>query len=145
MWTLQRRYSKLCTIGVMHIAVKRKWLLFAVSCAQIFDKFKCRRLAQIVIEAKRLEIIGVDSRNEPQLHAAAYDLVDERDFLRQTQRVIQRHDITHSPDAYSTCARGGPDDIKAGRRDPAFIGAKMMFDTKAVIEAEFVAQLELTP
>src|SRR5262249_25169976 len=139
MWTLQRRYSKLCTIGVMHIAVKRKRLLFAVKCAQKFYKIKIRRLAPILNRGKKLYIIGVDSRNEPQFHAAAYDLVDERDFLRQTQRVIQRHDITHSPDAYSTCARGGPDDIKAGRRDPAFIGTKMMFDTKAVIEAEFVA------
>ena len=145
MRALQRRYSNLRIVGVVCIAVKGERLLFAVGRTQIFDELECRRLAQIVVEAKGFEIIRVDSRDEPELHAPAHHLINESDFLRQTQRVVQRHDIAHRANAHSACPRGGTDDVQAGRRDPAFVGAKMMFDAEAVIKPEFVTQLKLAP
>src|SRR5215475_1275771 len=145
MRTLKRRYSKLRTFGVVRIAVKGERLLFAIGRTQIFDELERRRLAQIVVEAKGLEIIGVDPRDEPEFHAPAHHLINESDFLCQTQRVVQWHDITHWANAHSACPRGGTDDVQAGRRDPAFVGAKMMFDAEAVIEPEFVTQLKLAP
>ena len=105
---LQRLHRQLGTVGVMDIAVKGERLLFAIGRAQIFDKFERGRFAQIVVEAKGLEIVGVDARNEPELHAPAHDLVNERNFLGQTQRVIQRHDIAHRSDAHPACARAAP-------------------------------------
>src|SRR5215510_13044473 len=98
---LQWRYSKLRAVGVVRIAVKGESLLFAISRTQIFDELERRRLAQIVVEAKGLEIIRVDPRDEPEFHAPAHHLIDESDFLRQTQWVIQRHDITHRANAHS--------------------------------------------
>src|SRR5215475_3727134 len=145
MWALQRRYSKLRTLGAVRIAVKGERLLFAVSRTQISDELERRRLAQIVVEAKGFEIIWVDPRDEPELHAPAHHLISQSDFLRQTQRVVQRHDIAHRANAHSACPGGGTDDVEAGRRDPAFVGAKMMFDAKAVIEPELVTQLKLAP
>src|SRR5262249_30656363 len=114
MWTLQWQYGKLRAVGMMHIAAKRERLLLAIGCTQIFNEFERRRFAQIVVEAEGLEIIWVDPRNEPELHAPPYNLINERNFLCQTQRVVQRHDIPHRTDAYPACARSGPDDIKAG-------------------------------
>src|SRR4029453_1146899 len=145
MWALQWRYSKLRTVGVVRIAVKGERLLFTIGRTQIFDELERRRLAQIVVEAKGLEIIRVDPRDEPELHSPAHHLINESDFLGQTQRVVQRHDIAHRANAHSARPGGGTDDVEAGRRDPAFVGGKMMFDAEAVIEPEFVTQLKLAP
>ena len=112
---LQRLHRKLCAIGMMNVAVKGERLLFAIGRTQVFDEFERRRFAQIVVETEGLEIIGVDARNEPELHAPTDHLIDEGDFLRQTQRMIQRHDVTHRADAHAACARRGPDHIQAGR------------------------------
>src|SRR4029450_2728722 len=120
MWALQWRYSKLRTVGVVRIAVKGERLLFAISRTQIFDELELRRLAQIVVEAQRLEIIRVAPRDEPEFHAPPHHLINESDFLRQTQRVVQRHDIAHRANAHSACPGGGTDDVQAGRTDPAF-------------------------
>src|SRR5262245_1773930 len=145
MRTLQRRYSELRTVGMVRIAVKGERLLFAIGRTQIFNELERRRLSQIVVEAKGLEIIRVDPRDEPELHAPAHYLINESDFLRQTQRVIERHDITHRANTHSPCPGSRTDDIEARRRHPAFVGTKMMFDAKAVIEPEFVTQFQLAP
>jgi hypothetical protein len=49
------------------------------------------------------------------------------------------------PDPHAAGARAGADRVQAGRRHPAFVGAAVVFDAKAVIEAERVARLQLTP
>src|SRR4029453_10453418 len=92
MWALQWRYSKLRTVGVGRMGGKGERLLFTIGRTQIFDELECRRLAQIVVEAKGLEIIRVDPRDEPELHAPAHHLINEGDFLGQTQRVVQRNE-----------------------------------------------------
>ena len=145
MGLLQRLHRKLRALGAMNVAVKGERLLFAIGRAQIVDKLERWRLAQIVIETERLEIVGIDARHEPELHAPADNLVNECDFLRQAQRVIQRHHVAHRADAHAACARRRADNIEARRRDPAFVGAEMMLDTEAVVETEFVTQLKLAP
>jgi hypothetical protein len=112
-WLLHRLYGELRALGVMNVAVKGERLLFAIGRAQIFDEFERWRLAQIVIESKRLEIIGIDARHEPELHASADDLVNECNFLRQPQRVIQRHHVTHRTDTHAARARRRADNIEA--------------------------------
>jgi len=59
--------------------------------------------------------------------------------------MVQRHDIAHRADAHVTGPRGGPDYIEAGRRNPAFVGAKVMFDAESVVEPEFIADLKFAP
>ena len=81
------------------LAVKRERLHLAECRAQIIDEFQRRRFALAVIEPERPEVIGIDAGHEPKLHAAAEHLVDDGDFLGQPQRMIERHDIAHRPDA----------------------------------------------
>src|SRR6185312_15838547 len=111
----------------------------------VVDKFERRRFSQIVVEAKWLEVIGIDTGNESKFHAATDDLVHERDFFSKTQRMIERNNIAHRADADFLRARGRSDHKQAGRRHPALVGPKMMFDAERVVEAERVAQLQLAP
>ena len=125
--------------------MKRERLLLAIGRAQIVDEFERWRLAQIIVEAERLEIIGIDARHQPELHAPAEHLVDDCDFLGQAQRMIERHDVAHRTDAHAAGARAGADRVQAWRRHPAFVRAEVMLDAEAVIETEFVAQLKFAP
>src|SRR5512140_2706598 len=59
--------------------------------------------------------------------------------------MIERHHVTHGAHAQAARACRGADHIEAGRRDPAFVGTKVMFDAEAVVEAKVVAQLKLAP
>ena len=83
--------------------------------AQIIDEFERRRLAPTVVEAERAEIIRIDAGNEPKLHAAAEHLIDDRDFLGEPQRMIERHNVAHRPDPQALGARAGADRVKARR------------------------------
>jgi hypothetical protein len=72
-------------------------------------------------------------------------LIDNGNFLGEAERMIERHDVAHRPDAQALGARAGADRIKARRRHPALVGPEMMLDAERLVEAEFVAQCELAP
>ena len=91
------------------LAVERERLRVAERRAQIVDEFERRRFALAVIEAERAEIIRIDAGHEAELHAAAEHLIDDGDFLGEPQRMIERHDVAHRPDAQSLGARAGAD------------------------------------
>ena len=126
-------------VGVKFLAVKRERLRLAEGRAHIVDEFERRRFARAVIEAERPEIIRIDAGNEAELHAAAEHLIDNRDLLGEPQRMIERHDIAHRPDAQPPGARAGADRVQARRRHPAFVGTEMMLDAEGVIEPDLVA------
>ncbi len=142
---LQRRHRDLRAVGMEILAVKRERLGVAERRAQIVDEFQRRRFALAVIEAERPEVIRIDAGHEAELHAAAEHLIDDRDLFGEAQRMIERHDIAHRPDAQPLGPRAGADRVKARRRHPAFVGPEMMLDAKRIIEAEPVAQFELAP
>src|SRR6185437_1944244 len=142
---LERLHGKRGAVGVVNLAVKREWLLLAIGGAQIVDKFDGRRLAQIVVEPKGLEIIRIDPRHQSQFHASTEHLVDDRNLFGQTQRMVQRHDIAHGADAHMARARPGADRVQARRRHPAFIGTEVMFDAETVVETKLVAERKLAP
>ena len=140
MRTLERLHRKLRVIGMKLLAVERERLRVAERRAHVIDEFERRRFALAVIEAERAEIIRIDAGDEAELHAAAQHLVDDRDLFGKPQRMIERHDVAHRPDAQPLGARAGADRIKARRRHPAFVGTEMMLDAKRVVEAEIVAR-----
>src|SRR5262245_12403988 len=92
---LQGWDRQLSALGVMHVTMKGEGLLFAIGREQIIDKFQRRRFAQVVVEAEWLEIIGINSRHEPELHPTTHDLIDEGNFLGETQWMVQGHDVAH--------------------------------------------------
>src|SRR5436190_11352132 len=139
MRALQWPHRKLGMIGVEVAAVERERLPLAECRAHVIDKFECWRLAQIIVEPERTEIIGIDSRNKPQLHAAAEHLIDDRDLLRQTQGMVERDDVTHGADAQATRAGARADGVETRRGHPALVGTEVMLDAKTVIETELIA------
>ena len=132
-------------VGVEFLAVKRERLRVAERRAQIIDEFQRRRFALPVVETERAEVIRIDAGHEPKLHAAAEHLIDDGDFLGEPQRMIERHDVAHRPDAQPLGARAGADRVERRRRHPAFVGPEMMLDAERVVEAELVAQLQFAP
>jgi hypothetical protein len=139
MRALQRLHRKLGALGVELVAVERERLGLAEGRAQVIDKFHCRRLAETIVESEWSEIVRVDPRNEAYLHASAEHLIDDCDLLGKSQRMIERNDIAHRANAHSTRACAGAHRIQARRRHPAFIGAEVVLDAEAVVEAELVA------
>ena len=99
MRTLQWPHRKLGAVGVEVAAVERERLHLAECRAHVIDELERWRFAQVVVEPERAEIIGIDSRNKPQLHAPTEHLIDDRDLLRQTQGMVERDDVTHGADA----------------------------------------------
>src|ERR1700722_5432206 len=145
MRALRRHDRKLGGLGVERLAVKRERLRVAERCAQIVDEFEGRRLALSVIEAEGAKIIRTDARHQTELHAAAEHLIDDRNLFGEPQRMIERHDVTHRPDAHPFGARAGADGIEARRRHPALVGTEMMLDAERMIEPDLVAQFQLAP
>src|ERR1700730_15134132 len=145
MRALRRRHRNLRVVGVKLRAVERERLRLAERRAQITDEFARRRFARPVIQTERPEIIRIDAGNEAELHAAGPRLVDDGDFLGEAEWMIERHDVSHRPDAHALRARAGADRLKARRGHPAFVGTKMMLDAERMIETERVAQSELAP
>src|ERR1700674_899930 len=139
MRALQWPHRNLGVIGVEIASVEREGLRLAKCRAHVIDKFERRRLAEIIVEPEGPEIIRIDSGNEPQLHATAEHLIDNCDLLGQAQGMVERDNVTHRANAQTTrtCARA--DRIQTRRRHPALVGAEVMLDAKAVIEAELVA------
>src|SRR5690242_19853359 len=129
----------------MNLAVKREWLFLAIGGAQVIDEFERGRFAQVVVEAERLEIIGIDARDETQLHPPAHDLVDQRDLLGETQGMIERHVLAARSDAHPVRARRSVHDIDTWRGNPAFVRTEMVLDAEPVLKIEFVAELKLAP
>src|ERR1700685_3936961 len=121
------------------LAVIRERLGVAERRAHVVDEFKRRRLALAVVQTEGAEKIRIVAGPRAELHAAAEHLVDDGDLLGKPQRMIERHDIAHRPDAQPLGARAGADRIKARRRYPAFVGAEMMLDAERMVEAERVA------
>ena len=120
-------------------AVERERLLLAEGRAQITDEFQRRRFALGIIETERTEIIRVDARHEAEFEPAAEHLIDDGDLLGEAERMIERHDVAHRPDAQSFGARAGADRIKARRGHPALVGPEMMLDAKCIVEPDFIA------
>jgi hypothetical protein len=139
MRALQWLDRNLGTIGVEFVAVEREGLRLAECRTHVIDKFEGRRLAEIIVEPEGAEIIRIDAGNEPQLHAAAEHLIDNRDLLGQTQGMVERNNVTHGANAQTTCACACADRIQTRRRHPALVGTEVMLDAKAVIEAELIA------
>ena len=142
---LRRHHRNAGIVGVKLLAVIRERLRVAERRAHIVDEFERRRFALAVVQAEGAEIIRIDAGHEAKLHAAAEHLVDDGDLLGKPQRMIERHDIAHRPDAQPLGARAGADRIKARRRHPAFVGTEMMLDAERMVEAELVAQCKLAP
>src|SRR5580692_9321993 len=145
MRALRGRHRNPRIVGMKILAVKRERLRLAERRAQIIDEFQRRRLALAVVEPERPEVIGIDAGHQAKLHAAAEHLIDDGDFFRQPQRMIERDDIAHRPNAQPLSARAGADRIKARRRHPAFVGPEMMLDAERIIEAELVARGQFAP
>ena len=80
---LRRLHREQGALSAMNLSVKREGLRFAIGRPQVLDEFKRGRFAQVVVEAERLEIVRVDARYQPELHAPADHLVDECDLLCQ--------------------------------------------------------------
>jgi hypothetical protein len=139
MRALEWLHCKLGAFRVEVVAVEREGLRLTEGCAQIVDEFQRRRLAETVIESKWTKIIRIDSWNEPQLHASAEHLINDRDLLGQPQWMVERNNITHRANAHTTRACAGANRVQARRRHPALIGTEVMLDAEAVVEAEFVA------
>src|SRR6267154_646637 len=59
--------------------------------------------------------------------------------------MIKRDDIAHRAHAHATCMCSCADRVQTWRRNPALVGAKMMFDAKSIIETKFIAQLKFAP
>ena len=112
MRALQRLNRKQRVIGMVDIAVKRKRLLIAVRGAQVIDEFDRRRLAQIIVETEGLEIIGIDAWHQSKFHTPAHNLINQRNLLGQTQRMIKRHHIAHRADAHAARVRARSDDVQ---------------------------------
>src|SRR5215469_6477237 len=145
MRALQRLHCKLGVVGVVDFAVEREWLLLAIRGMKIMDEFKRRRLPQIVVEAERLKIVGVDARHQSDLHAPTKHLIDDRDLLGQAQGMIERHNVAHRTDAHAARVHRGADGIEARGRHPALVRPEMVFDAEAVVEANVVAHLKFAP
>src|SRR5262245_57352610 len=142
---LHRLHREQRAFSPMNVALKGERLRLAIGSAQVVDEFERRRFAQVVVEAERLEIVRVDAGDEAELHAAADHLIDEGDFLCQSQRMIERHDVAHRPDTDLAGARGGADDVDAGGGNPALVRAEMVLDAERVVVTKFVAQLKFAP
>src|SRR5580692_8649581 len=127
------------------LAVIRERLGVAERRAHVVDEFKRRRFALAIVQSEGAEIIRIDAGHEAKLHAAAEHLIDDGDLLGEPQRMIERHDIAHRPDAQPPGTRAGADRVKARRRHPALVRAEMMLDAERMVEAEVVAQSELAP
>src|ERR1700689_4245592 len=127
------------------LAVIRERLGVAERRAHVVDEFKRRRLALAIVQTEGAEIIRIDAGHEAELHAAAEHLIDDGDLLGKAERMIERHDIAHRPDAQPFGARAGADRVKARRRHPALVGAEMMLDAERMVEAERIAQSKLAP
>ena len=145
MRALRRLHGNLGTVGMKLGTVKRERLGFAERRAHVVDEFECRRFALAVVETKRTKVIRIDAGHEAEFHAAAEHLIDDRNLLGKPQRMIERNDVAHRPDPHAFGTHAGADGVKARRRHPAFVGAEVMLDAKGMIEAELVAQLQLTP
>src|SRR5262245_11875357 len=145
MWTLTGLDRKLCAVGVKIVTMKRERLGLAIRRLHVVDEFERRRFAQIVIQSKRPEIVGIDPGHETQLHSPAQHLVDDGDLLGQAKRMIERDDVAHRSDADAPRTRARAHGIETGRGHPALVGAKMMLDAEGMVEAEFVAQFKLIP
>ena len=139
---LRRRNRNPRIIGMKILAVKRERLGLAERRPQVINEFQRRRLALAVIEPERPEVIGIDAGHEPKLHAAAEHLIDDGDLFGQPQRMIERHDIAHRPDAQPLGSRPGADRVKRRRRHPALVWPEMMLDAERIIEAERIAGFE---
>src|SRR5437016_383055 len=96
------------------------------------------RCAEVVVDAERSEITGTDAGNEAALKTPVQRLVDDGDLFGEAERIVQRHDEAHGADAKPFGSRAAGDGVERGRRHPAFVGAEMMLDAEAVVEAEFV-------
>src|SRR5262249_53484529 len=123
-------HRELRALRVEVMTVKRERLLVSERRPHVVDEFQGRRLAQIVVETERAEIVRVDSGNEAQLHAPAQHLVDDRDLFSKAQRMVERHNVTHRPDAHAAGARAGTYCKEARRRHPALVGTEVMLDAK---------------
>ena len=64
-----------------------------------------------VVETEWAEIVRVDTGDETKLHPAAQHLVDEGDLFGEPQRMIERHDVPHRPDAHPLGAGTGADRV----------------------------------
>ena len=95
------------------LAVKRERLGVAERRTQIVDEFQRRRFALAVIKAERPEVIRIDAGNEAELHPSAEHLIDDRDLFGEAERMVERHDIAHRPDAEPLGPRAGADRVKA--------------------------------
>src|SRR6202022_3242776 len=104
MRALEWLHRKLGVIGVEFVAVEREGLRLAECRTHVIDKFERRRLAEIIVEPEGAEIIRIYSGNEPQLHAAAEHLIDNRDLFGQTQGMVERDNVAHRTNAQTTGA-----------------------------------------
>ena len=141
---LHRHHRKLGAIGVKALALVVERLR-AVCRAHVIDEFHGRILALLKIDPERGEEFGVDARHQAKLHAPAEHLVGDGDLLDQPQRMIERDDHAHRPDAQTLGALGRGNRKQVRRRHPAFFRTEMMLDAEPVIESQRVAELELTP
>src|ERR1700738_5479438 len=123
---LEWRARKLGACSMEIAAVERKGLRPAECRTHVIDKFKRRRLAEIIIESERAKIIRIDSGNEPQLHAATEHLIDNRDFFGQAQGMVQRDNVTHRAETQTTRACACSDRVQTRRRNPALIRAAVL-------------------
>src|SRR5437879_799064 len=139
MRTLEWLHRKLGAFSAEMASVEREGLGVAECRTHVIDKFERRRFAEIIVESERAKVIRIDAGNEPQLHATAEHLIDNRDLFGQAQGMVQRDNVTHRAKAQTarTCARS--DRVQTRRGHPALIGAEVMLDAKPLIEAEFIA------
>ena len=91
------------------------------------------------------EVRRGDARHEAQFHPATEHLVDDRDFLRQAQRMVERHDIAHRTYAQALGTRPRADAEQRRRTHQAFVGTDVMFHAEGVVKARVVANLQLAP
>ena len=98
MRALRGLHRNLGAVGVKLLAVERERLCVAEGGAHVVDKFQRRRLSRAVVEPEGPEEMRIDSGHQPELHAAAEHLIDDRDLFSEPQRMIERHDVTHRPD-----------------------------------------------
>ena len=142
---MHRLHRKQNAIGLMMFARKRIGLLLAISGAHVIDEFHGDRFAHLVVEAEMGERIGGDAGHQSHLQPPAEHLIDYSDFFNQARRMMQRHQKPHGAEAHIFGARAGAHRIEGRRRHPAFIGAEMVLDAKAVIETQLVGQYNFPP